>query len=207
MTGMDAELEFWKREIEKYPGEDYAAIRASGIKGLLAMWPEIVALEGQGLDLGCSPVSVFEDCHDGLRMYAIDPLLEEYQKLYVPETPTVRYIGGHEDDGRILFSNGFFDFIFCVNVIDHTHYYGNLLGEMKRVLKPGGLLFFMVNFDEVLNPPNHVKLWTHDVVRWNLQRSSVHPFFLLRETVVWNQLFQKYMYWGKWRNGGVGDGG
>lgn len=194
MSALEAELDFWRREIEKYKGEDYAAIRASGIKGLVEMWPEIAGLEGVALDLGCSPVSVFEGIHDGLRMYAIDPLLEEYQKLYAPEAPTVRYIRGHKDDGRILFSNGFFDFIFCVNVIDHTTHHASLLDEVKRVLKPGGLLFLMVNFDEVLTPPNHVKLWTHDVVRWNLQH-----FFLLREVVVWNEEFQKYLYWGKWR--------
>jgi len=189
------ELDFWRREIEKYPGQDYTAVRASNIRGLMDIWPEIPGLNGTGLDLGCSPVSVFEQ--SGLDMYAVDPLLEEYRKIYTPPNPTVKYVPGHQDDGKILFPNGNFHFVFCINVIDHTPHHRELIAEIKRVLQPGGLLYFMVNFDEVLMPPNHVKLWSQRVVE-----EEMCGFFPLRLLTQWNAEYQKFMFWGKFKKGG-----
>jgi len=189
---LEPELDFWRREIEKYPGQDYAAVRASNIQGLVDIWPEILGLEGRGLDLGCSPVSVFEN--SGLDVYAVDPLLEEYQKIYTPSKPTVKYIPGHKDDGKILFANGYFDYVFCINVIDHTPHWLDLICEIKRVLAPGGLLYFMVNFDEVLMPPNHTKLWNYRIME-----QEFIGFFPQQLRTQWNEEYQKYMFWGKFR--------
>jgi len=194
-TRLSPELDYWHREVDKYAGQDYATIRASNLSGLLTWWPEIPDLRGCGLDVGCSPVSVFEQ--SGLDMYAVDPLMEEYQKLYKPEKPTVKYVLGHKDDGKLQFHDKIFDFVFCINVIDHTPHYQSLIAEIARVLEPTGLLYFMVNFDKVLMPPNHVKLWSQSVVTEELS-----GFFLLKGVTVWNEQYQKYMYWGKYKNGG-----
>jgi len=151
-----------------------------------------------GLDLGCGPTCIFEgSCLAGMdldqMMYAVDPLMEEYQKLYTPAKPTVQYVTGYADGGLLPFANGFFDYIFCINVIDHTKLHGKLLHEIRRVLKVHGVFYFMVNFDYVLNPPNHVKLWDWETV----QDETGNLFFPERQTVVWEPENQRYSYWGK----------
>lgn len=196
---LEPELLFWKNDIAKYPGEDYGAIRASNYIRLLESWPEMANIEGRGLDLGCGPVSMFEN--SGLDMYACDPLMEQYQQLYHIEKPNVKYVLGHKDDGSLPFINGFFDFVVCVNVIDHTPHHKKLLTEIARVLRSDGWLYLMVNFDNELLTPNHAMLWNASVVAEELS-----SFFCLLQITVWNAEHQKYMYWGKYRNGGESSG-
>jgi len=157
-----AELDFWKADYALYEGQDYAKIRASNFQRIAARFPEVISLVGNGLDVGCGPVSMFEG--SGLSMMAVDPLLEEYQKIYMPAESTVLYVPKHKDDGILHFPDEFFDFLFCINVVDHTNHYRTLIVEMHRVLKPKGRLYFMVNFDDHLYMPHHTLLWGPDIV-------------------------------------------
>lgn len=197
--GQQAELEFWTSEIEKYPGEDYGKIVTSNLEKKMEFWPEWnLPMKGKGLDLGCGPVSIFEgsvltDANIGNLMWGVDPLLEEYQKLYTPAKRTVCYIPEYRDGVRLPFVNGFFDYIFCINMIDHTEHHALILDEIWRCLKVDGVLFFMVNFDWVLTPPNHTMLWNWETV----QKEVGRRMFPERQTVVYNYEHQKYAYWGK----------
>ena len=79
--GQQVELAFWKGEIEKYPGEDYAAIQAANLPGKMKHFPEYRELAGKGLDLGCGPTSIFEGSlltQQSAVMYAVDPLMDAH---------------------------------------------------------------------------------------------------------------------------------
>lgn len=196
--GLAAELKFWQGVYKPYEGQDYAAIQAYNLPTKMTHFPDYIDLQGVGLDLGCGPTSIFEgSCLAGMQfeqmMYAVDPLMEEYQKIYTPKEPTVKYVTGYADGGPLPFANGFFDYVFCINVIDHTEHHNPLLLEIRRVLKVHGVLFFMVNFDYVLNPPNHTKLWDWETV----QEETGHLFFPEKHVVVWEYEHQRYSYWGK----------
>ncbi len=187
------ELEFWKNEVAKYPGEDYARIRTATMPKLREMWPELKTVEGTGLDVGCGPSSIFEYSRLAL-LFAIDPLMEEYQKMYTPEDSTVGYILGHEDDGILHFQENAFDYMICRNVIDHTAAYRQLLYEMHRTLKVGGTLMFYVNFDAELHPPEHYMLWDYNTV-WNEMAAAV-GFHMLRGVMLWEEEYERYVFWG-----------
>ena len=201
--GQKAELAFWESEIGKYPGQDYGKIVASNLQEKMKYWPEFDDMTGNVLDLGCGPVSIFEcrvaDCEEsegkdkGRTIYAVDPLLDEYQKIYRPQNPSVLYTTGYRDGGRLPYTNSFFDYIFCINVIDHTEHHALILDEIWRCLKVGGNLLFMVNFDWELTPPNHTMLWDWGVV----QKEVSQRLFPERQTVAFNYEHQKYAYWGR----------
>jgi ubiquinone/menaquinone biosynthesis C-methylase UbiE len=95
--------------------------------------------------------------------FAVDPLLEEFDKIREhKDSKNVFYLWG--DGENLSFCNGFLDFVFCVNVIDHTPNPQRMVNEIYRVLKENGKLFFEVNFDDELSPA-HYGLWTIDTVR------------------------------------------
>ena len=192
------ELAFWQRDYAKYEGQDYARIRAGLFNTMLVEFPELRTLTGRGLDVGCGPTSVFE--HSGLDMVAIDPLMEEYQKMYTPDISTVDYVLGHEDDGVLHFPDNEFDYIICRNVIDHTDAYMKLLYEMKRTLKPGGTLLFYVNFDKKLQPPEHFRLWRYSDIEYLMTGDMSVGFHMLRGTIVWQQEYERYVFWGVFAN-------
>jgi SAM-dependent methyltransferase len=194
--GQKAELEFWKGIYAQYAGQDYAAVQSANLPGKMRHWPDYKDLCGIGLDLGCGPTSVFEGSlltQQSATMYAVDPLLEHYQQMYTPAHPTVIYKTGYRDGDPLPFCNGFFDYVFCINVIDHTEHHTQMLDEIVRTLKVHGTLFFMVNFDWMLTPPNHASLWNWEVV----EKEVSQRLFPERHTIVYEYDYKKYSYWGK----------
>lgn len=187
------ELEFWQNEVAKYQGEDYARIRTSALPRLEEMWPELKSVTGKGLDVGCGPSSIFDYSRLAC-LFAIDPLMEEYQKMYIPKKSTVFYALNHKDDGILHFQDNAFDYMICKNVIDHTASYMQLLYEMHRTLKVGGTLMFNVNFDRELHPPEHYMLWEYTTV-WNEMVAAV-GFHMLRGHIIWEEEYQRYVFWG-----------
>lgn len=187
-----AELEFWTR---KY-NEGLATWRNRDYQRALSYFPKLKNESGNGLDLGCGIISIFEGT--GLTVTAIDPLLEEYLNVYkIPENNTVEgvlYQPGYGDGESLPYCDDFFDFIMCLNVIDHTEHHKLMISEIGRVLKPEGKLYFEVNFDPALGAPLHVKQWTIDTIREEV------PFFMQRGIIDYIDCYDKYQFWGEFIN-------
>lgn len=111
------------------------------------------------LDVGCGISSVLHFV-DGER-YGIDPLADEYTKLYrYPEGIHIR-----KGDGEgIPFPNGYFDVVFCTNVLDHTTDPQKTIQEIHRVLKPNGHFVLSVEIFEERS-----------------KRDPAHPHSLIRQ--------------------------
>ncbi len=70
----------------------------------------------------------------------------------------------HDIEGGLPFGEGTFDLVWCTEVIEHLRNPKNLLREIQRVLKPGGVV--------ILTAPNSA-WWFYSVVRvwgWTPQR-------------------------------------
>jgi hypothetical protein len=67
-----------------------------------------------------------------------------------------------------------------------------MIGEIKRVLKKGGILYFDVNFDDVLSPC-HYRLWRIEDVRTLLK-----DFKLISEKIIRNDSGSQFNYYGKY---------
>lgn len=104
------------------------------------------------LDVGCGISSVLHFV-EGER-FGIDPLAAEYLKMYqYPAGISVKKGVGE----KIPFSAGFFDVVFCSNVLDHTDNPSEVISEIARVLKNDGNFILTVSiFDQSLK-----RDWAH----------------------------------------------
>ena len=73
----------------------------------------------------------------------VDPLAVSYRNLFPRwqnSAATIAAVGE-----QLPFSNASFDVVLCDNVVDHAESPIGIVGELVRILKPGGLLYFTVN--------------------------------------------------------------
>jgi SAM-dependent methyltransferase len=74
----------------------------------------------------------------------VDPLAVSYGRLF-PRwqrcATTLAAVGEH-----LPFADKSFDVVLCDNVVDHAESPKQIVAELVRILKPGGLVYFTVNF-------------------------------------------------------------
>lgn len=90
------------------------------------------------LDIGSGPVSVLHVFPKCKKMIALDPLNEQYKKRY-KRLPHINYLSTKAED--LEFADQSFDFITCVNALDHMDNYQRSLREMIRCLRKDGIIF------------------------------------------------------------------
>lgn len=114
------------------------------------------------LEVGTGMVSPLEFSEGAdVNITGIDPLVGAYQDTIELHGRNVRYL---EQSGEaIAFGDEAFDAVVCINVIDHTPNPAVMMQEIRRVLKPGGKLFFEVNYDSALSPA-HYAIWNDAMV-------------------------------------------
>jgi SAM-dependent methyltransferase len=83
-------------------------------------------------------------CFDGgKRRVGVDPLAVDYGRLFSGwqrRAQTVAAVGE-----SLPFRDRSFNVVLCDNVVDHAESPSQIVGELVRILAPGGLLYFTVN--------------------------------------------------------------
>jgi len=143
-----AEVEFWTNLLNEVGEKDFIELRRQDYFDKTGKFPSFKEQQGKGLDFGSGLYSIFEFSDKDVVAY--DPLMSEYNKLLKGNIST-------EFKGK-------FDWIFCVNVIDHTPKPEETIKEIYNLLKPDGRLYFEVNFDDTLSPAHYV-IWNQAMVQ------------------------------------------
>ncbi|HKU77669.1 MAG TPA: class I SAM-dependent methyltransferase [Pyrinomonadaceae bacterium] len=73
----------------------------------------------------------------------VDPLAVSYGRLFPNWQGSAKTVAACGES--LPFANQSFDVVLCDNVVDHAESPKRIVGELVRVLKPGGLLYFTVN--------------------------------------------------------------
>lgn len=73
----------------------------------------------------------------------VDPLAVDYKRLFPKWQTTAKTVTAIGE--QLPFDDASFDLVLSDNVIDHAEDPGKIVGEISRVLRPGGLLYFTVN--------------------------------------------------------------
>lgn len=113
----------------------------------------------------------------------VDPLAVDYKRLF-PRVQagavTVAAIGE-----ELPFGDASFEIVLSDNVIDHATRPLEIIDEIVRVLKPGGLLFFTVNIHHPLyNLASHLHgMWNAAGLKIELSAFADHTVHLTEETI------------------------
>lgn len=180
------EVAFWKGLVSKLGRDRFLDLRYSDWLDKTQFFQEYLQVQkGKGIDVGSGPVSIFE--FSGLKdITAIDPLMDEYKGLVRFPDSEVKYLQASGED--IPFPDQSFDFALCVNVIDHTPDPQKMANEIYRILKPGGILYFEVNFDDYLSPC-HYDIWNRDTVYKIMSKFKLKQFDQVRNNADNQSLF------------------
>jgi len=99
------------------------------------------------LDIGCGPRGSLEWADMARERVGLDPLAVDYQKLGAA-AHRMYYVAAASED--IPFADGYFDIITSFNSLDHVDDVRQTIGEIKRIMRVGGVLLLMV---EINHPP------------------------------------------------------
>jgi SAM-dependent methyltransferase len=154
------ESSFWQSHVERNGGmEGYYRARISEYdyktRHFSPYWEQ---RDGCGIDAGAGCISVIDGCGPFI---AIDSLMDHYRE-FAP-FDQCRNLHIQDDIESTHFISNNFGWAMCSNMIDHTPDPDRAIREIRRILKPGGKLFFEVNFDDDWSPA-HYALWNLDKV-------------------------------------------
>jgi SAM-dependent methyltransferase len=98
------------------------------------------------LEVGSGPLAPllqFTKCH----RYCLDPLVDLYVKTGWPLLSYHAHFNSAPGE-RMPYSKGYFNSVISVNALDHVDDFEQVASEMQRVVKPGGRIYFEVEYHE-----------------------------------------------------------
>ncbi|HDP67001.1 MAG TPA: SAM-dependent methyltransferase [Candidatus Marinimicrobia bacterium] len=120
----------------------------------------------------CGPISFFKSNY----RYAVEPLNDYFEKEYADVRDSlVQYKKGIGE--KLFFEDSLFDLIVSDNVLDHCRNPWQVLLEMKRVLKNGGLIFLRVHVYTVW------ALFMRKILEW-FRIDRGHPYSFSRKKLI-----------------------
>jgi len=175
MSKADAELNWWKNYYRE--NKNFKEIRK---KDWFDRSKFLTGIENEteiGLDYGSGLLSMLE--FSGLKFDAIDPLMDEYKKIMdLPNNYQVQ-------------TNRKYDWIWCINVLDHTEDPIGLVEDIKNKLKPKGRLYLEVNMDDNLGGC-HYELYTKEKI------DKLIPFKRDYENIIRNEPDKQSYYFARY---------
>lgn len=143
-----------------------------------------------GLDIGCGDgVMLYKMRQSGARAIGVEPersglllAVEELARRGERSTPLLEASGY-----QLPFRADSFDFVTALEIVEHLHYPEELMVEISRVLRPGGVF--------VCTTPNRAKGQLPDVVRDSFH---VHEFIPSELVEMLSVQFNKVAVWGMW---------
>jgi SAM-dependent methyltransferase len=92
------------------------------------------------LDIGCGPRGSLEWATMASRRVGLDPLAGEYRELGV-DAHAMEYVAAPAE--AMPLPDDAFDVVSSFNSLDHVDDLGRTIGEIKRVVRPGGLFLLL----------------------------------------------------------------
>jgi SAM-dependent methyltransferase len=143
---LERQLAYQQRKAEHVRGREdeiIAAMKKSSqrIRDLLEAFQPI-ALDARVVEVGSGAHGLIFYFGSN-RGIGVDPLAVSYRSLFPHWQNCARTLAAAGES--LPFPDRSFDVVICDNVVDHAESPSKIVGELARVLAPGGLLYFTVN--------------------------------------------------------------
>lgn len=139
------EKRWWKNYLQNKSATDYRKWKMEYWNKLLSTGNIVISNDSKVLDAGCGPAGVFMVLENQF-VSAIDPLLNDYEKqlhhFKKAEFKNVEFIPTPIENFK---RENFYDYIFCMNAINHVQNYELALNSLIDSLKPGGLFIMTID--------------------------------------------------------------
>lgn len=108
------------------------------------------------VDIGCGPRGSLEWADMAAERIGVDPLADEYKRLGA-DRHAMRYIACPAE--AIPLPDASADFVFSFNSLDHVDNVEAVIAQVKRITKPGGRFFLIVEVNHPATPcePHELK--------------------------------------------------
>jgi len=138
----DAEFEFWRKTRKDAGGTLQNGHYQRLFTDQFGLTREFFARK-RILDIGCGPRGSLEWATEAVRRVGLDPLVDRYRVLGIEEH-AMEYCSAPAEN--IPFPDESFDIVSSLNSLDHVDDLHGTLGEITRVLVPGGSFLVEVEF-------------------------------------------------------------
>ncbi len=142
-----AEIRWWKNYLKNKNPKEYLTWKKNYWTDFLQKC-NIQLIENQRiLDAGCGPAGIFTILNNQ-EVVAIDPLCNEYQlnfKSFFEEQNYPNVVFQTQQLENIQTEQKSFDYVFCLNVINHVVDMKTCLQKLWQLTKPGGTLIVSVD--------------------------------------------------------------
>lgn len=147
------ELWFWTTQYKAGNPEQYHRRQyyQDLFKRLFGVWPCPIQPGTVALDVGSGPQGILQALTPPIgRRIACDPLMDEFRRIgYAVDDLGVEAVAVDGEELSAMFGAECADMAFCLNALDHARDPEAVIGEIRRVLKPDGCFFLVVD----LRPP------------------------------------------------------
>ena len=153
-------LEFQRLKAQQVRGHE-AQLIASMAAHSAAVHDELsavrpIAADAKVLEVGSGAHGLIFYFEGSGEHVGVDPLADHYRQLFPIWHSRARTLAAFGED--LPFASASFDVVLCDNVVDHAESPRRIVGELVRVLRPGGSLYFTVN---VHHPAYHAAATLH----------------------------------------------
>ncbi len=144
----DSELGFWKSRWQIDNG-NFRNDHFQRIMLAMAGEDDDEFLRGKIVaDFGCGPRGSLVWANSAAIRIGIDVLASRYADLFTGSVTSHGMIYVKSTEKTIPIPSGFVDVLFTLNAIDHVNDFGQMCGEILRILKPGGEFIGSFNLEE-----------------------------------------------------------
>lgn len=141
------ELRWWKKYLHGKNREEYLAWKKNYWKNILEKISGEVQIDAHKTicDIGCGPAGIFIALPEN-KITAVDPLIDEYEKqlpfFRKKDFPKVNFVSSSMEE---FSSAGKFDFIFCMNAINHVSDIEKAFDVLVNSANPNGKIIFSID--------------------------------------------------------------
>ena len=175
-----AEIRWWKRYLAKQSVDEYSDWKKGYWTSLLKKLQLSLKPNARVLDAGCGPAGIFtalEQCE----VEAVDPLLKKYDSLDHFDRDQYPYVSWHAQPLETFKGKASFDYVFCLNVINHVRDLDVATEVLAKAAKPDGTLIISVDA--------HRHKWLKPIFR-TIPGDVLHPHQL--DLKDYEELFERH---------------